>query len=402
MPILKPVEINLSEARKLILASQGLLKKEPFGRGKRGAMKALEQLGYVQIDAISVIQRAHHHTIWNRVGNYQPRVLYDLMARDRKVLEYWSHAAAFLPMSHYRFCLHAMKLVSVAGYHWYQVDAKVKNYVYDRIINEGPLYARDFVSQDKRSGKMWDLKPAKKALHELFMEGKLLVSARDNFHRRYDLPERVLPREIDTSLPSEKEQAAYHLLAAIKSQGLVALSEVHYLRNWIKPLILKYLPEFIEEGKVQEVIVNGDSGKIFYTTKNKLEQLPKRVSKSIYFLSPFDNAIIQRKRLQYFFGFNYQTEIYLPEHKRVYGYFALPILWGTDFIGRLDPKAERKSDVLIIRNLQIEPRTKISERLLQALKNALNDFTSFNGCHSFKVAKSDPPMLKDRLERLDI
>ncbi len=394
---MKSIEINLSEARKLILAGQGLVKNKPFGRGKSGAVKALEQLGYVQIDAISVIQRAHHHTLWNRVGNYRTRMLYDLMAKDRKVLEYWSHAVAFLPMAHYRFCLYTMKYVSESGRHWYRVDPKMKNYVYDRIVNEGSLYARDFVSTDKRSGAMWDLKPAKQALHELFMEGKLLVSARDNFQRRYDLPERVLPADIDTSMPSEKEQATYYLLTAIKAQGLVALGEVHYLRNWIKTLILKYLPELEEEGVVQSVRVGADTKKTFFTTKNNLEQLPKRVSKSIYFLSPFDNAIIQRKRLQYFFDFNYQTEIYLPEHKRVYGYFALPILWGTNFIGRLDPKADRKSDVLIVKNLQLEPRIKINEQLLGALKKALYDFAAFNECHTIEVLETNLPVLKDYL-----
>ena len=394
---MKSLEINLSEARKLILAGQGLVKNRPFGRGKAAALRALEQLGYVQIDAISVIRRAHHHTFWNRVGNYHPELLHRLMSKDRKVLEYWSHAAAFLPMAHYRFCLHTMSYVRESGHHWYQVEPKVKNYVYDRIADEGPLYARDFVSTSKRSGIMWDLKPAKKALHELFMEGKLLVSARDNFHRRYDLPERILPEGIDTSTPSEKEQAAYYLLTTIRAQGLVALNEVYYLRNWIKVLILKYLHELEEEGVIQAVRIAGETKKIFYTTQHNLKQLPKWVSKSIYFLSPFDNAIIQRKRLQYFFDFNYQTEIYLPPHKRVYGYFALPVLWGTDFIGRLDPKAERKSDVLVIKNLQIEPHVKVSERLIWALKNALHDFAAFNECHTVKVVKTNLPALVDGL-----
>ena len=393
------MEITFSEARKLILARQGLLKKEPFGRGKKAALKALERLGYVQIDAISVIERAHHHTLWNRVGNYRPKLLYDMLGKDRTVMEYWSHAAAFLPMNHYRYCLHNMHYVKAKGHHWFHVDSKVKDYVYQRIVNEGALYARDFANTVKLSGEMWDLKPAKKALHELFMEGTLLVSARDNFHRRYDLPERVLPPAVDTSLPSPKEQATHYLLSAIGAQGLVSLGAIHYLRNWIKPLILQFLPELIEEGKVQEVTIHKSPGKTFFTTPDHLQQVPKRANKSIYFLSPFDNAIIQRKRLGYFFNFDYQTEIYLPPHKRVYGYFALPILWGTDFIGRLDPKAERKTGVLVINNLQIEPDVKASDRLLWALKEALQDFALFNGCQHFKILKSEPALLAGWLNK---
>ena len=390
------MKITLAEARKLILGSQGLLNKNPFGRGKRAVLKALERLGYVQIDAISVIERAHHHTLWNRAGNYRPKLLYDMLGKDRTVLEYWSHAAAFLPMAHYRYCLHNMHYVRANGYHWYPVDAKVKNYVYDRIVNEGALYARDFDNVAKLSGRMWDLKPAKKALHELFMEGTLLISARDNFQRRYDLPERVLPAEIDTSLPTPKEQAAHYLLSAIEAQGIVPIGAIHYLRNWIKPMLLQYLPEFVEEGKVKEIKI-GSEGKVFYTTEGKLAQIPKRVNKSIYFLSPFDNAIIQRKRLSYFFSFDYQTEIYYPVDKRVHGYFALPILWGTEFIGRLDPKAERKTGILTINNLQIESHVKVNDLLLYALKNALNDFAIFNGCDRFSVLKSNPEFLTEWL-----
>ena len=391
------MKITPSEARKLILSNQGLVKKDSFGRGKRAVLKALERLGYVQIDAISVIERAHHHTLWNRVGNYRSKLLYDMLGKDRTVMEYWSHAAAFLPMKHYRYCLHSMHYIRENGCHWFSVETKVKEYVFDRIAHEGALYARDFANTTKLSGEMWDLKPAKKALHELFMEGRLLVSARDNFQRRYDLPERVLPAHVDTSLPSEKEQAAHYLLSAIDAQGLMSLGEVHYLRNWIKPLILQYLSEFIEEGTVKEVTV-GASEKVFYTTEDKLASMPKRVSKNVFFLSPFDNAVIQRKRLDHFFGFDYQTEIYYPVDKRVYGYFALPILWGAEFIGRLDPKAERKTGVLIINNLQIEPHIKINDQLLWALRDALHDFAAFNGCERFQISKSDPGFLKDWLD----
>ena len=395
------MEITFTEARKLILASQGLLNRNPFGRGKKAVLKAMERLGYVQIDAISVIERAHHHTLWNRAGNYRPAMLYDMLGRDRTVLEYWSHAAAFLPMKHYRYCLHTMHHMQSAGYHWFTVDAKVKDFVYDRIAAEGPLYARDFAGKGKLSGEMWDLKPAKQALHELFMQGKLMVSARDNFHRRYDLSERVIPPGVDTSLPSPKEQAAHYLLSAINAQGLVSTGAVCYLCNWIKPLILQFLPELIEEGRIIEVTMGKSPSKVFYSTPDQLAQIPKRANKSVYLISPFDNAIIQRKRLDYFFNFNYQTEIYLPPHKRVYGYFAMPILWGTEFIGRLDPKAVRKTGVLIINNLQIEPRVKINDRLTAALKKALWEFALFNGCDSFQVLKSDPSQLAAWLNAAD-
>ena len=156
--------ISKKEARRIALNAQGLLKENPFGKGKKGVLKAIERLSYVQIDTISVIERAHHHTLWTRVADYQSSMLGQLQ-NERKVFEYWSHAAAYLPMKDYRFSLPMMQTVVENNKHWFNVEPSVKEYVYDKLKAEGALQAKDFEAPpNQKFGAMWDWKPAKKSL----------------------------------------------------------------------------------------------------------------------------------------------------------------------------------------------------------------------------------------------
>jgi len=139
------INISNQTARKLALHQQGLLSAKPkFGRGKKAVIKALEHLGYVQIDAISVIQRAHHHTLWSRIPNYQPKFLNQLLSHDRKIFEYWSHAVSFLPMKHYPFYLPMMHSFREKDRHWYQVDESLKSQVLKRIGIRWPFIRQGF------------------------------------------------------------------------------------------------------------------------------------------------------------------------------------------------------------------------------------------------------------------
>ena len=147
---------------------------------------------------------------------------------------------------------------------------------------------------------------------------------------------------------------------------------------------------------LEEVQISGLKS-TYYTMPQLVAQQPQRVIKNVYLLSPFDNAVIQRKRLNTLFNFDYQTEIYYPVHKRQYGYFSMPILYGTEFIGRLDPKAHRAQKLLEIRNLVLEPHIKIDHQLITKLRAKLWEFTEFNQCETFKVVKAQPRKLLDTL-----
>jgi uncharacterized protein YcaQ len=196
--------LSIHEARKLVLLSQRLPPAKPVGQATAATLSAIEHLGYVQIDTISVIQRAHHHTLWNRNPRYEPSQLDQLIAA-KQVFEYWSHAAAYLPMRDYRFSLFRKQAIASGDQeHWYERDERLMKSVLKRIADDGPLMAKDFEHTGKKTGE-WKRKPAKKALENLFMQGDLMAPRRVNFHKVYDLTERVVPAGTDTTAPTRPE-----------------------------------------------------------------------------------------------------------------------------------------------------------------------------------------------------
>ena len=173
-----PVSLSLPQARRLALQALGLLRRDPFGRGWRGAWRAIEHLGFIQLDTISVVERAHHHQLWSRVSNYRPADLDRLVSRERLVFEYWSHAAAYLPMSSYRYCLPRMHRFA-EKMHWSEHTPELvqaMQRVLDRIRTDGPLQSRDFVG-GPTDGDFWGYsKVERRVFHELFMRGEIMVS----------------------------------------------------------------------------------------------------------------------------------------------------------------------------------------------------------------------------------
>jgi uncharacterized protein YcaQ len=378
-------EVSLAEARRIVLRAQGLDRAAPFGGGAQGVLRAIEHLGYVQIDTISVVERAHHHVLWSRVPDYRPSMLHELQARDRKVLEYWSHAASYLPFSDYRYCLPRMHAYANGQRHWFARNRKIMAFVLDRIRAEGPLQAKDFEAPEgKRSGPWFDWKPTKRALEQHFIQGSLMIRERRGFQKVYDLPERVLPAGIDTTMPTAGEMARYLIRQALRSHGLTLEPEMRYLRKNAQTAVKRALAEMEESGEIERVRVEGCGE--HYVLAGALEWAHANAADHVRILSPFDNLVIQRRRLKRLFGFDYQIECYVPEPKRKHGYFVLPVLWGDRMVARIDAKAERAERVLRVVSQHLEPGLAVRERarLKAELKRELEVFAAFNGCE--KVA----------------
>lgn len=377
-----------AQARKIVLLSQKI--HHSPGRENKRVLEAIEQIGYIQIDSISVVQRAHHHTLWNRVKSYQPNDLQTLEAQKR-VFEYWSHAAAYLPMRDFRFSLPRKQAIASGQKHWHEKDPKLAKFILQRITAEGPLQAKDFEHKRtlKNSG-WWDWKPAKKSLEQLFMEGELMVLKRQGFQKVYDLSERVLPVDIDTSMPSMAEYNQHLIKQYLCAQGLGTPAEMSYLLRGQKNAIERECVALLEEGKLIKVSVKQQQ---YYALPNVADLLKKTLNRNkVKILSPFDNLLIQRKRLLELFDYNYQIECYVPAKKRQYGYFSLPILWGQKFAGRVDMKVDRLTSILHVKNLHIETTKKA--QFLLALQPTLRDFMLFNQAdriqlHKISAANSD-------------
>ena len=374
-------QLSQAAARRRVLSAQGLLGGPRFGEGKTGALAAIEHLGYVQIDTIAVVERAHHHTLWSRIPGYSPSQLHELQSKDRSVFEYWSHAAAFLPMRDFRFALRRMEAFAKGRRHWFRRDNKVRRYVLDRIRAEGPLRARDFEAPAGHRGGSWfEWKPAKSALEQLFWCGELMVRERRRFEKVFDLRERVLPALTDTRMPSEEEFLRHLITTTLRAQGLASAREIAYQRRPSSVKLLKVLREMSEAGEVSKFCVEGIPDEIYYGFKDIGWTADKGGGGDVHILSPFDNLVIQRKRLSRLFGYDYQIECYVPEPKRKFGYFCLPLLRGADFLGRLDAKADRAAGVLRIVAFHWEHPSRSFSCHRAALIAAIEKFALFNAC----------------------
>lgn len=390
------------------MARQSLLSKDiPLAKGKEGAAQAIEHLGYVQIDTIAVIERAHHHCLWTRVAGYRPGMLEKLLASDRRVFEYWGHAASYLPMSDYRFYLHRMRSFPW-GDGWikrmYENHKPVMEEVLARVRKEGPLASTDFEApKDRNRGTWWDWKPAKAALELLMWRGDLMVAARRNFQRVYDISERVLPDSVNTKLPSQEELSRFRIERALSSLGVATIKDIQdYLHLGPANNLNSMLSEMLDSGEVAGIKLEGEEGSAHFAFPQVLDAAAKssKTRARVYLLSPFDNLVINRRRLKRLFGFNYAMECYLPKAKRKYGYFTLPILFDGEFIGRIDPKADRATGTLIVNSLTFESHPQVKKDFLSALAQKIRAFARFNSCSRVRLGGVVPSAIKRKLEEL--
>jgi uncharacterized protein YcaQ len=394
-------------------------------RGREGCASCIRDLGSVQIDTISVVQRAHHHILWTRMGDYRTSLIPTLEATPRRIFEYWSHAAAYLPMDDYRFCLPRMARVKVEGHDWFRAEPKAIEYVRDRIKAEGPLLAQDFKEPMKgpRGWRGW--KPAKVALEYLFHVGELAAVTRRGFQKVYDISERALPADLDRRYPSPEEHAAHHVDRALVSLGIFASRDVAYMRKDGIADIDDEIAARVEDGRLVKLQIEGLARTVFYSSADAVQAATVESScarTSFAILSPFDPLIIDRRRAAKLLDLEYQLECYLPEAKRQFGYFALPILGSmTDgsfrFVGFVDARVDRKAKRLELNRLAIAfsasrgssaekhydrplTATELSESLA-ALVDTLRDFALFNGATAFSVARIDiaPARFETRLRK---
>ena len=385
--------LSLKEAQKAILLSQGIHSEHKLGNGKEATYKAIKAINYVQIDSISVVARAHHHSIWNRAENYDPMHIEQLLA-DKQIFEYWSHAASYLPMVDYRYSLPRKNGFAQGDEHWFKKDKKSMSFVLERIKDEGPLQAKDFKDSRKTKTGWWDWKPAKKALEQLFMEGELMVAKRQGFQKVYDLTERVLPANTDTRIPSEEEYFQHLIINYLNANAIGTPQQMTYLLKGLKTSVKARCLQMVEEGLLITVIVDKQP---YFALPTVNELLKNKLSiNKVKILSPFDNLLIQRKRTKELFNYDYQIECYVPANKRKVGYFSLPLLWGRTFAGRMDVKMDRKLGILNILNLHIEIE-KVDKFIIE-LKKALDKFLLFNNGTSINVVKitSNKQIFADR------
>ena len=397
------MKITLNQALNLFLKRQ-LLINPKLPKGKAGAFRVIENLSYVQIDTINVIERSHHIVFFTRCPDYMPIYLHQLQSKDKKIFEYWAHAASFIPMNDYRFYISAMKKKPEKDSwldKWIKENRNLIKRVKTKVVKEGPLSSSDFRDvKNRKRGPWWDWKPAKMALEVLFWQGVLMIKERRNFQRVYDLTERVIPKNLDITEPTEEEEKKFFIRRALSAMGVATEKDINSYIG-ISGKLNKWIEQMQNSEEILKIEIDGLK-KPYYVLTDDISKLKKdkvKVIPTVSFLSPFDNSIILRDRTSALFGFKYSLECYVPKQKRKYGYFCLPILWGNQLVGRIDPKADRQHKVLIINNLHIENKDLDYNEFMPALSTTLNKFASFHNFEKIEFSKKVPAKIKHNISK---
>lgn len=373
-----PLPLTQSQARRIWLRAQCLDVPAPFGEGPAATAAAIEHLGYVQIDTINVIERCHHHILFTRIPDYRRAHLHQAQDVDKTVFEYWTHALSYVPVRDFRFFVRAMKQDWDSRGWFASVQPKDMRKVLRLIREGGPLTIRDIDDDELREkDHPWaSRKPSKRALQLAFFKGILTVSARSGMVKTYDLTTRHFGWERLPKAASEREVAEYVLDRALRAQGLVSLDSICHLDAGRKPAVRAVIERRVRRGELVPVALEGAGKQAHWARPEALEEVLPPLSGGVHILSPFDPLVIQRRRLQLFFGYEHRFEAYLPKEKRVFGYFGLPVLLGDGIVAVLDLKTDREKGRLLMQQWTWIAKGARMERK-RLIEEALERFEAF-------------------------
>jgi uncharacterized protein YcaQ len=356
----------------------------------------------LQIDSISVVARSPYLVLWSRIGAYDPIWLDELLA-EGAIFEYWSHAACFVPIEDYGLYRRLMLEKSDKTRVWMEAHPDALERVLGHIRKEGPVRSAEFARTDGKAGGWWEWKPEKRALEHLFAAGELMISHRENFHRVYDLRERVLANALptweDNLAPTEQEVRRALALKAVRALGVAVARWVPDYFRTPKKGAASLLEELAEEGSLLRAVIEDEPAYVHPGNARLAEEVlsGRQRSSVTTLLSPFDPVVWDRARASELFGFDYKIEVYTPAARRRYGYYSLPILHDGALVGRLDAKAHRKEGRFEVKAAHLEPGVPVSDDLVASLAGALSACASWHATPDVLVRRSDPPELAEAL-----
>ena len=360
--------IGNRDARRIFL-HRHLLSDAPQGPASgKDLLQLIQGLGFVQLDSINTVARAHDLILFSRRQRYRPQALKSLYERDGALFEHWTHDAAVIPMGYYpHWELRRQRdaqMLRQRYKNWHQHDFEGRfQTVLDQIRAQGPVSSSDVGQDEPRSnGGWWDWHPSKTALEYLWRAGALCVVGRDGFQKRYDLTERVIDAALcdPSQAPGEAQTIDWCCNGALDRLGFATPGELAAFWAHISPAEAKaWVQREQAAGRVEQVQIAGADGTVHRSfarpglaSDPAIDMAP---TARLRVLSPFDPALRDRKRAERLFGFRYRIEMFVPAPKRVYGYYVFPILQGDSIIARVDMKAHRDRDTLVVRALWPEP-----------------------------------------------
>jgi uncharacterized protein YcaQ len=382
------IQISNKTARRIFLTKQGLSTSPSRAMGKPDLLQLIHELGFVQIDSISTVERAHNQILFSRNQTFRKEHLRQLLEEDRSLFEHWTHDAAIVPSAFYPYWKHKFRRSEApmrkrwAKWHGEDFD-KAFGETYARITEGGAVMAREVKDAEHKSGGWWQWHPSKKALEFFWHTGKLAISGRKNFQKIYDLSERVIPADQLATDLSHEEFIDWACRSALERLGFATHGEIAAFWDLVSPDEARSWVS-AHRDELEEVEIECEGGGKPRASYALMGLSPNVVDwpeppGRIRVLSPFDPLLRDRNRAERLFGFRYRIEVFVPEPKREYGYYVFPLLEGDRMIGRIDMKADRKLGTLNVARLWLEPKVRASAGRMAKLDAELARVARFAG-----------------------
>lgn len=350
--------LSLAQARRIALAAQGFLDPAHETPTMRTLQRTVERTGVLQVDSVNVLQRAHYMPLYSRMGSYDIDLLRRASTgRKRRLVEYWAHVQAFMPVELWPVMQHRMQHYRDRRGKWSIVEAEpgLEESLVEEIKERGASTARELDAGLPRVKEHWgwNWSNARRVLDWLYTTGDLAIAGRNSqFEVLYDLPERVIPAEIlGRPIPTPDEAHRELVRRAARSHGVATVAD---LRDYYRMSVAdtaRAVASLVEDGELEPVTVEGWRRPAYL---HRDARMPRRVQARAL-LSPFDPVVWERARTEALFEFLYRIEIYTPAAKRVHGYYVLPFLLGDRIVGRVDLKADRPARRLVVKSAYAEP-----------------------------------------------
>lgn len=352
--------LSTLQARRIALAAQGFTDRAHATPSLRTLERTLARTGVLQVDSVNVLQRAHYMPLYSRMGAYDRDLLRRAsQRRPRRMVEYWAHVQAFMPVDLWPVMQHRMDGYREQRGKWgFTADPALEPGVLAAVRERGPVTARDLEEEFSEGPRTkehwgWNWSQARKVLDYLFLVGDVAIAGRTaQFEVLYDVPERVLPAAVLAAPTPSRADADLELVRrAARSHGVATL---RCLADYYRMPVVDTkaaVETLLETGGLIPVTVPGWTRAAYLHSEARL---PRRVGARAL-LSPFDPVVWERSRAETLFGFSYRIEIYVPPDKRVHGYYVLPFLLGDAIVARVDLKADRATGRLLVQGAYAEP-----------------------------------------------
>lgn len=391
--------LNNTKARNFFLHSHGLGEIQTGKCTPEKLLSLIHQLGFVQVDSINTVARAHHMILHSRLPAYRVGDLDILLEKDHSLFEHWTHDASIIPTAFFPYWKLRFgrdgEMLRKRWKNWRRGEFEGRfDTILEQIRQHGPVSSSDVgKNETRKSGGWWDWHPSKTALEYLWRNGQLSVVKRVGFQKYYDLTERVFSKEQVSHTPEQTETIDWCCSAALDRLGYATAKELAAFWDIITLAEAKeWCAKAIKTQDIIEIEVENSDGswRLAFARPDAIElaQSLPIPSQKVRILSPFDPLLRDRARAERLFGFHYRIEVFVPAAKRKYGYYVFPILQGNTLIGRIDCKAHRDCSTLKIKALWLENGVKPTKDRLGKLQSELGRIVGFSGCETIEYAEN--------------